>query len=57
MAINLIVAFVTLCIGGFVAAWARSPRLRALCERPKERFLRTVQTSQKVEKTSEIAEE
>jgi len=39
VAINLIVAAVTLLMAGFLGVWAFSPRLRAWMEAPKYRFL------------------
>ena len=39
MAINLIVAAVTLLMAGFVAVWTLSPSLRAWMESPKVRFV------------------
>ncbi len=39
MAINLIVAAVTLLMAGFVAVWTLSPSLRAWMESPKDRFI------------------
>ncbi|MFI5460984.1 MAG: hypothetical protein ACHRXM_36710 [Isosphaerales bacterium] len=39
MAINLIVAAVTLLMAGFVAVWILSPPLRAWMESPKDRFM------------------
>ena len=41
MAINLIVAAVTLLMAGFVAVRTLSPSLRAWMESPKERFIET----------------
>jgi hypothetical protein len=38
VAINLIVAAVTVLIAGFVAVWTFSPSLRAWMELPKDRF-------------------
>jgi hypothetical protein len=39
VAINLIVAAVTLLMAGFMAVWTLSPSLRAWMESPKERFI------------------
>jgi hypothetical protein len=39
VAINLIVAAVTLLMAGFVAVWLLSPSLRAWMESPKLRFI------------------
>jgi hypothetical protein len=39
VAVNLIVAAVTLLMGGFVVAWLLFPRLRPWLERPKYRLL------------------
>jgi hypothetical protein len=39
MAVNLIVAAVTLILAGFVAVWLAFPRLRPWMEAPKNRFL------------------
>jgi hypothetical protein len=42
MAINLIVAAVTLLMAGFALVWALSPSLRTWMESPKERFIETI---------------
>jgi hypothetical protein len=39
MAVNLIVAAVTLIMAGFVVVWVAFPRLRPWMEAPKVRFL------------------
>ena len=39
VAINLIVAAVTLLMAGFVAVWALFPSLRAWMESPTDRFI------------------
>jgi hypothetical protein len=39
LAINLIVAVVTVLVAGFLAVWALSPSLRAWMESPKVRFV------------------
>jgi hypothetical protein len=42
VAINLIVAAVTLLMAGFVAVWTLSPSLRARIESPKDRFIESI---------------
>ena len=39
MAVNLIVAAVTLLMAGFIAVWLAVPGLRPWMEQPKHRFL------------------
>lgn len=56
MAVNLIVAAVTLLMAGFIAVWLAIPGLRPWMEAPKHRFLERQRRFPAVTRNSAVSE-